>query len=48
MNRTKEIQLIKNLGFWTMEHNGYIKDAIPLESFDKYIVLIKFNKEYFN
>ncbi len=47
MNRTKEI-ILTNPGFHTMEHNGYIKSAIPLENFDRYLVLIKFNKEYFN
>lgn len=48
MNRTKEIELLKNPGFWTMDYNGYIKDAIPLESFDRNLVLITWNKEYFN
>ncbi len=45
MNRTKEIELLKNPGFHTMKHNGYIIGACCI---GENVVIVKFNKEYFN
>lgn len=59
MNKTKEIELLTNATFHTMIHNGYIINAFNLgkEPNDeiiingciwKEVIVIKFNKEYFN
>ena len=54
MNKSKEIELLKNPWFHTMDHNGYIKNATLIEGVridcrsNGNIVFITYNKEYFN
>ena len=50
MNRTKEI-ILTNPAYHTMEHNGYINTDSTIADLcigEIKIVIIKFNKEYFN
>ena len=49
MERQKEITLLTNPAIHTMEHNGYIKNALIIEDGENSkIIHIYYNKEYFN